>query len=78
MRNIFQTLQVNGANLAEVTGGEVAVTNLHSCNGPDFTLQLHFSQDVTSTLNLGKIIFYIKIKLLHQLRLHYVLLLSTA
>lgn len=43
---------VNGANLAEVTGGEVAVTNLLSCNGPEFTLQLHFSQDV-STPNLG-------------------------
>lgn len=78
MRNIFQTLQVNGANLAEVTGGEVAVANLLSCNGPEFTLQLHFSQDVSSNLNLGKIFFYIKIKLLHQLRLYYVVLLSTA
>lgn len=55
MENIFKNLQVNGANLAEVTGGEVAVTNLLSCNGPEFTLQLHFSQDVSSTPNLGKI-----------------------
>nr|XP_010915961.1 structural maintenance of chromosomes flexible hinge domain-containing protein GMI1 [Elaeis guineensis] len=34
--------QVNGTDLAEVQGGEVAVTNLHSCHGPDFVLQLHF------------------------------------
>ncbi|KAK9292711.1 hypothetical protein L1049_020690 [Liquidambar formosana] len=34
--------QVNGVNLAEVEGGEVATTNLHSCNGPDFVLQLRF------------------------------------
>ncbi|XP_056694425.1 structural maintenance of chromosomes flexible hinge domain-containing protein GMI1 isoform X2 [Spinacia oleracea] len=33
--------QINGINLAEVEGGEVAVTNLHSCNGPDFVLNLH-------------------------------------
>lgn len=36
------TFQVNGVDLAEVEGGEVAVTNLHSCNGPNFILQLHF------------------------------------
>ncbi|XP_024029765.1 uncharacterized protein LOC21395118 [Morus notabilis] len=35
--------EVNGINLAEIEGGEVATTNLHSCNGPDFVLQLHFS-----------------------------------
>ncbi|KAF5442725.1 hypothetical protein F2P56_035352 [Juglans regia] len=35
--------QVNGDDLAETEGGEVAVTNLHSCNGPDFILQLRFS-----------------------------------
>nr|XP_043610523.1 structural maintenance of chromosomes flexible hinge domain-containing protein GMI1 [Erigeron canadensis] len=33
---------VNGNNLAEIRGGEVAVTNLHSCNGPEFVLQLRF------------------------------------
>ncbi|GAV66190.1 LOW QUALITY PROTEIN: HATPase_c_3 domain-containing protein, partial [Cephalotus follicularis] len=35
--------QVNGADLAEIEGGEVAVTNLHSCNGPKFVFQLRFS-----------------------------------
>ncbi|KAK3034710.1 hypothetical protein RJ639_032663, partial [Escallonia herrerae] len=38
---------VNGIDLAEIQGGEVATTNLHSCNGPEFVLQLVFtsSQD---------------------------------
>ncbi|KAK2992739.1 hypothetical protein RJ640_023252, partial [Escallonia rubra] len=38
---------VNGIDLAEIQGGEVATTNLHSCNGPEFVLQLvfHSSQD---------------------------------
>ncbi|KAF7830720.1 structural maintenance of chromosomes flexible hinge domain-containing protein GMI1 [Senna tora] len=35
--------QVNDVDLTEIEGGEVAVTNLHSCNGPEFVLQLHFS-----------------------------------
>lgn len=35
--------QVNGVDLAEVEGGEIAITNMHSCNGPDFVLQLQFS-----------------------------------
>ncbi|KAJ7965338.1 Protein defective in meristem silencing 3 [Quillaja saponaria] len=35
--------QVNGVDLAEIEGGEVAITNLHSCNGPEFVLQLRFS-----------------------------------
>ncbi|KAL4204772.1 hypothetical protein AMTRI_Chr01g133770 [Amborella trichopoda] len=34
--------QVNGVDLAEIDGGEVAVTNLHSCNGGEFVLQLLF------------------------------------
>lgn len=34
--------QVNGVNLAEIEGGEVAITNLHSCNGPEFVFQLRF------------------------------------
>lgn len=36
-------LQINGVNLAEIEGGEVAVTNLHSCNGLNFVVNLHFS-----------------------------------
>ncbi|XP_060971263.1 structural maintenance of chromosomes flexible hinge domain-containing protein GMI1 isoform X1 [Cannabis sativa] len=37
------SFQVNDTDLAEIDGGEVATTNLHSCNGPDFVLQVHFS-----------------------------------
>lgn len=36
-------MQVNQVDLAEIQGGEVATTNLHSCNGPEFIVQLHFS-----------------------------------
>ncbi|KAJ0098722.1 hypothetical protein Patl1_20440 [Pistacia atlantica] len=36
-------LQVNGVDLAEIAGGEVALMNMHSCSGPEFVLQLHFS-----------------------------------
>ncbi|XP_004498513.1 structural maintenance of chromosomes flexible hinge domain-containing protein GMI1 [Cicer arietinum] len=35
--------KVNGVDLTEIQGGEVATTNLHSCNGPEFVLQLHLS-----------------------------------
>ncbi|KAI5394106.1 structural maintenance of chromosomes flexible hinge domain-containing protein GMI1 isoform X3 [Lathyrus oleraceus] len=35
--------QVNGVDLTEIQGGEVATTNLHSCNGPEFVLQLRLS-----------------------------------
>ncbi|XP_061340120.1 uncharacterized protein LOC133286688, partial [Gastrolobium bilobum] len=35
--------QVNEVDLTEIQGGEVAITNLHSCNGPEFVLQLHLS-----------------------------------
>lgn len=38
----FHAFQVNGVDLAEIEGGETAITNLHSCNGPDFVLQLKF------------------------------------
>ncbi|KAH6822172.1 hypothetical protein C2S53_000059 [Perilla frutescens var. hirtella] len=41
--------QVNGKDLAELQGGEVATTNLHSCNGPDFIVQLHFSSGPNSS-----------------------------
>ncbi|KAJ0897919.1 putative histidine kinase/HSP90-like ATPase superfamily [Helianthus annuus] len=34
--------EVNGEDLAEIPGGEVAITNLASCNGPEFVLQIHF------------------------------------
>lgn len=33
---------MNDINLAEIQGGEVAITNLLSCNGPDFIMQLRF------------------------------------
>lgn len=35
--------QVNGIDLTEIEGGEVGITNMNSCNGSEFTLQLHFS-----------------------------------
>ncbi|XP_010519435.1 PREDICTED: uncharacterized protein LOC104798901 isoform X2 [Tarenaya hassleriana] len=34
--------QVNGDNLAELEGGEVAITNLNSCTGREFSFQLRF------------------------------------
>ncbi|KAI3410561.1 uncharacterized protein J3R85_018768, partial [Psidium guajava] len=39
----FPYIQVNGTDLAEIEGGEVAITNSHSCNGPDFKIEVHFS-----------------------------------
>ncbi|XP_050237468.1 structural maintenance of chromosomes flexible hinge domain-containing protein GMI1 isoform X2 [Mercurialis annua] len=50
------TFQVNGVDLAEVEGGEVSITNLHSCNGSGFVFQLHFSvkQDMDGTRTPGK------------------------
>ncbi|KAI3983927.1 hypothetical protein MKX01_021761 [Papaver californicum] len=42
--------QVNGEDLAEIEGGEVAITNLHSCNGPELSLQVHFSDEQSGTL----------------------------
>ncbi|KAK2453121.1 En/Spm transposon [Trifolium repens] len=36
--------QVNCMDLTEIQGGEVATTNLHSCNGSEFVLQLHMSR----------------------------------
>lgn len=43
--------QVNDTNLAEIEGGEIATTNLHSCNGPDFVLNLHFAPDSNNVAN---------------------------
>ncbi|XP_026403725.1 structural maintenance of chromosomes flexible hinge domain-containing protein GMI1-like isoform X2 [Papaver somniferum] len=42
--------QVNGEDLAEIEGGEVAITNLHSCNGPEFVLQVHLLDEQSGTL----------------------------
>ncbi|KAK9994804.1 hypothetical protein SO802_024507 [Lithocarpus litseifolius] len=51
--------QVNGVDLAEIEGGEVAITNLHSCNGPEFILQLRFfyKQDNAATRSPGSKIY---------------------
>ncbi|KAJ9680038.1 hypothetical protein PVL29_021800 [Vitis rotundifolia] len=47
--------QVNGLDLAEIDGGEVGTTNLHSSNGPEFVLQLRFygNQDNVATKSPG-------------------------
>ncbi|XP_021977542.1 structural maintenance of chromosomes flexible hinge domain-containing protein GMI1 [Helianthus annuus] len=48
--------QVNGDDLAEIPGGEVALTNLASCNGPEFVLQIRFKlnhDDATMTSSQG-------------------------
>ncbi|KAK4480487.1 hypothetical protein RD792_013561, partial [Penstemon davidsonii] len=52
----FPYIQVNGTDLAEIEGGEVATMNLHSCNGPEFILQLHFSfnQDTSALGRQGQ------------------------
>ncbi|KAI3495277.1 hypothetical protein L1887_37543 [Cichorium endivia] len=34
--------QVNGNYLAEIPVGDVAITNLNTCYGPEFVLQLRF------------------------------------
>ncbi|XP_011069367.1 uncharacterized protein LOC105155197 isoform X1 [Sesamum indicum] len=50
--------QVNGEDLVGIQGGEVATTYLHSCNGPNFILQLHFSnsQDTSSLGQCPKVL----------------------
>ncbi|KAJ8536892.1 hypothetical protein K7X08_035293 [Anisodus acutangulus] len=45
--------QVNGINLAEIEGGEVATTNLLSCNGPEFVMQLTFHAKDSDGLKVG-------------------------
>nr|XP_016460857.1 PREDICTED: uncharacterized protein LOC107784267 isoform X4 [Nicotiana tabacum] len=45
--------QVNGTNLAEIEGGEVATTNLQSCNGPEFVLQLRFHVNDSTNVKVG-------------------------
>ena len=44
--------EVNGTNLAEIEGGEVATTNLLSCNGPEFVMQLSFHVKDSSGLKV--------------------------
>ncbi|PIA26548.1 hypothetical protein AQUCO_09100023v1 [Aquilegia coerulea] len=46
--------QVNGDDLADLTGGEVAITNMHSCHGPDFVLQLHLLYQDASTVTSSR------------------------
>lgn len=57
-------VQVNGTDLAEIDGGEVSITNLHSCNGPEFVFQLCFSikQDVASTRSSGENTLFLFVK----------------
>ncbi|PHT53341.1 hypothetical protein CQW23_07803 [Capsicum baccatum] len=45
--------QVNGTNLAEIEGGEVATTNLKSCHGREFVMQLIFHAKDSNDLNVG-------------------------
>ncbi|KAK4350967.1 hypothetical protein RND71_030280 [Anisodus tanguticus] len=45
--------QVNGINLAEIEGGEVGTTNLLSCNGPEFVMQLTFHAKDSDGLEVG-------------------------
>ncbi|KAL0400592.1 UNVERIFIED_CONTAM: Structural maintenance of chromosomes flexible hinge domain-containing protein GMI1 [Sesamum latifolium] len=46
----WDNVQVNGEDLVGIRGGEVATTNLHSCNGPNFVLQLHFSNSQDTSM----------------------------
>ncbi|CAI9092569.1 OLC1v1027852C1 [Oldenlandia corymbosa var. corymbosa] len=43
--------QVNGIDLAEVLSGEVALTNIHSCNGPSFVVQLRFTKETSQNVS---------------------------
>ncbi|KAM0881717.1 hypothetical protein ACQ4PT_032768 [Festuca glaucescens] len=43
--------QVNGVDLAEILENEVTVTNLHSCAGPNFILDVTFSCTSTTAAN---------------------------
>ncbi|CAA0811854.1 gamma-irradiation and mitomycin c induced 1, partial [Striga hermonthica] len=45
---------VNEEDLAEIWEGEVATTNKHLCNGPNFVLQLHFSNSQDPSLLHGQ------------------------
>lgn len=47
-------LQVNEMDLAGIQGGEVATTNMHSCNGPEFVVQVQFSTTADSSTLAGQ------------------------
>ncbi|KHN14095.1 hypothetical protein glysoja_033322 [Glycine soja] len=42
--------KVNDVDLTEIQGGEVAITNWHSCNGPEFVFQLHLKSESSREL----------------------------
>ncbi|KAL1532041.1 structural maintenance of chromosomes flexible hinge domain-containing protein GMI1-like isoform X1 [Salvia divinorum] len=46
--------QVNEMDLAGIQGGEVATTNMHSCNGPEFIVQVQFSTTPDSSSMSGQ------------------------
>ncbi|XP_042033848.1 structural maintenance of chromosomes flexible hinge domain-containing protein GMI1-like isoform X2 [Salvia splendens] len=50
----FPYIQVNEMDLAGIQGGEVATTNMHSCNGPEFILQVQFSTTADSSAVAGQ------------------------
>lgn len=41
-------------DLAGIQGGEVATTNMHSCNGPEFIVQVQFSTTTDSSAMAGQ------------------------
>jgi hypothetical protein len=45
-------VQVNGVDLAEILENEVTITNLHSCAGPNFILDVTFSCTSTTAGNI--------------------------
>ncbi|MCD7458066.1 hypothetical protein HAX54_037087 [Datura stramonium] len=51
--SVYANSQVNGNNLSEIEGGEVATTNSLSCNGPEFVMQLRFHEKKSNGLNDG-------------------------
>ncbi|KAJ0546972.1 hypothetical protein HanIR_Chr08g0366881 [Helianthus annuus] len=61
--------QVNGDDLAEIPGGEVEITNLASCNGPEFILQVCFKSNhdnAAMTSSQGLFLFLALLNLLTQ------------
>jgi hypothetical protein len=56
-------------DLTEIQGGEVATTNLHSCNGSEFVLQLHMSrlQDHGMLMNYNSIKQYIVLDVINDI-----------
>ncbi|KAJ0901669.1 putative histidine kinase/HSP90-like ATPase [Helianthus annuus] len=61
--------QVNGDDLAEIPGGEVEITNLASCSGPEFVLQVCFKSNhdnAAMTSSQGLFLFLALLNLLTQ------------